>query len=144
MAEFIRHLFRKNKVKLGGQWVDVQPLSLENALGLALLLAPHVARIEHHWPEIKRAMDSDGDRPKILTVTFRSLRDELSEMPGDMVKAMGLLLDRDPVDVAGAITAQEFVEALPVLDRVNDLGQLWASAQALGLTARYNGKQRTD
>lgn len=129
--------WRRPSIKLGGQRIKIDPLTLENALELALLLAPHVARIEDHWPEIRRAFDGDGKRPQILTVTFTALRGELAEMPGDMVKAMALLVDREPQEVAGQMTAREFVEALPVLDRVNDLGALWTTVQALGLTARY-------
>lgn len=120
-------------------------MTLENALQLALLLAPHVARIEAHWPEIRRSLEGQGKRPQILTATFTALRGELAEMPGDMVKAMALLLDREPPEIAAEMTAQEFVEALPVLDRVNDLGKLWATVQALGLTARYrDGTEQSD
>jgi len=47
----------------------------------------------------------------------------------------------EPELLAGQITAQEFVEALPVLDEVNDLKGLWESARELGLVARYHNAQ---
>lgn len=131
-------IWRKRSIKLGGKKIQPNPLTLESALELALLLAPHVAKIEAHLPEIKAALEStDGTRPQVLTALFTGLRDELASAPGDMTKALSLLVDRDPVWIASNATAQEFVAALPVLDEVNDLGALWAAVQALGITARY-------
>jgi len=69
------------------------------------------------------------------------LREELSEMPGDMTRALALLLDMEPELLAGQITAQEFVAALPVLDEVNDLMGLWENVRELGLVARYRNAQ---
>jgi len=137
--------WRRPSIRIGGQRVKVKPIGLENALRLALLLAPHLARIEDHWPEVKAALETtDGTRPDLLTAVFMGLREELSEMPGDMVKALALLLDMQPVQLADKITAQEFIKALPVLDEVNDLMGLYTSLRALGLMARYqegtNGK----
>jgi len=122
--------------------VAVKPIGLENALRLALLLAPHLARIEDHWPEVKTALETtDGTRPDLLTATFIGLREELEGMPGDMTRALALLLGMEPADLAGQITAQEFVAALPVLDEVNDLLGLWNSIKDLGLVARYHNGQ---
>lgn len=138
---------QKRSIKLGGERLTPEPLTLERALELVLLLAPHLARIEAHLPEIRAALETTGgDRPDLLTTVFTALRDELTDAPGDMTKALALLVDRDPPWVAERVTAREFVAALPVLDRVNDLGGLWAAVQALGITLRYkeNGKPGTD
>ena len=134
----LRSIYAKNRITLGGEKIRPQPLTLESALELALLLAPHVAKIEVHLPEIKAALETtDGTRPQVLTALFTGLRDELASAPGDMTKALALLVDRDPLWIASEATAQEFVAALPILDEVNDLGALWAAVQALGITARY-------
>ena len=120
----------------------MKPVGLENALRLALLLAPHLARIEDHWPEVKAALETtDGTRPDLLTAVFMGLRDELTGTPGDMTRALALLLDMEPELLADQITAQEFVAALPVLDEINDLWGLWENARELGLVARYRNGQ---
>lgn len=117
-------------------------MSLENALNLALLLAPYLGHIQQRWPELRVAYEArDGD---LLTALFTALRDELAAMPGDMVRAMALLTGLDVGWIAANVTAREFVQALPALDRVNDFGGLWAAIQMLGLTVRENGKSRTD
>lgn len=123
---------------IGGERVEAAPLTLENALKLALLLAPHAARVEEHWPEVRAALArTDGRRGDVLSSLFVGLRGELASAPGDMVRAMGLLLGRDPVWVAERVTARQFVDALATLDEVNDLVGLWEAVQALGITARY-------
>lgn len=115
-----------------------KPITLGNTIKLVLLLAPYIAKIEAHLPEIAAALQTiDGTRPQVLTALFTGLRDELIKVPGDMTKALALLVGRDPAWIASEATAQEFVAALPVLDEINDLGALWAAVQALGITARY-------
>lgn len=125
-------------VTIGGQKVPVSPLTLENALTLILLLAPHLALIERHWGEFQRALQGgNGDRPQILQAVFTALRREMQNVPYDMIRAMALLVESEPTWVSQNITAQEFVAALPVLDRVNDFPQMWAQVVAFGLTAKY-------
>lgn len=137
-------LFSKHSVKVGNKRLPVRPLTLENALRLVVLLGPHLARVEEHWPAIVRAMQAtDGSRPATLSAIFSGLRDEMAGMPGDMVRAMALLLDCDYAWLAGEMSAREFVDALPVLDEVNDLAALWHSAHELGLVVKY-GKPGTD
>lgn len=127
-------LTRRRSIKLGGERIHPRPLTLEHALELALLLAPHLARIEAYLPQIKTALGvTDGTRPQVLAALFTSLRDELASTPGDMTKALALLVDRDPLWVAQNATARELVDALPVLDEINDLAGLYESARELGL-----------
>lgn len=125
-------------VTIGGQQISVSPLTLENALALMLLMAPHLALIERHWGEFQRALQGgSNDRPQILRAIFTALRREMVDIPYDMIRAMALLVDREPTWVSQNITAQEFVEALSVLDQVNDFPQMWAQVAAFGLTAKY-------
>ncbi len=136
---------KRNRVFLGGQRVAVKPLSMENAIKLILLLAPHLARLEEHWPQVKQALEmTDGTRPRALSALFTGLRDEMAKVPGDMVKAMALLLDRDQAEIAVQMTAQEFVDALPALDEVNDFHSLWRAAKELGMIARYRKREEDE
>lgn len=135
-------IWKKSCIKLGGKRQRVQPLTLEHALELALLLAPHIGHIQARWPDIRATFEvGDGD---VLTALFTGLRDELATMPGDMLRAMALLTGLEVGWIAANVTAREFVDALPVLDRVNDFSGLWAAMQLLGLTVRGNGKSRAD
>lgn len=138
-------LFTK-KVRLGGKRVVIGPLSLENALKLILLLAPYLALAENKMPEIKRALaTTGGQRPQLFSTVFRVLRNEMAQFPGDMTHALALLTGKDASWIAGNVTAREFVEALPILDEINDLAGLFWAVQALGITARYrDGNPTTD
>lgn len=138
--------WRKPYIKVGGQRIKVRPLTLENALDLALRLAPYIARIERRWPELARAFQTTGgQRLELLVAVFTALRDELALAPGEMTRALALMLDCDAAWLAERITAREFLEALAVLDEVNDLVGIWGALRALGLTARYKDvESRTD
>lgn len=126
------------KATFGGQEIEIKPLTLENCISLLLLMSPHLAVFERHWVEIKQALKStDGTRSQVLFHTFIILRQEMAAFPGDITRAMALLLGMDIEWVARNVTAQEFLEALPVLDRVNNFSGLWQMAQRLGLKAGY-------
>lgn len=116
-------------IKIGGVTLEIKPLSLENALRLALLLAPHIARLERYWPHLKEAMGNG----RLLEAILKDLGKELAFAPGDIVTAYSLLLDLPPEWVAVNATAKELIEALSILDEVNDFRGLWAAVQALGL-----------
>jgi hypothetical protein len=117
--------FRKRKtyIKLGGQRVEIAPLSLQNATGLILLLTPYWPILDEHLPNVEHAL-INKDRPLLVGI-FMVLRDEMRKAPGDITKAVALLAGLDAEWVAKNATAAEVVEALPVLDRVHDLGRLW-------------------
>jgi hypothetical protein len=122
--------FRKRKtyIKLGGQRVEIAPLSLQNATGLILLLAPYWPILDEHLPNVEHAL-INKDRPLLVGV-FMVLRDEMRKAPGDITKAVALLAGLDAEWVAKNATAAEMVEALPTLDRVHDLGRLWGLLRA--------------
>lgn len=130
----------ENRIELGGEQVEIKPLPLEAALSLIVLLAPHLALLESHWGEFRRILETtDGRRPQLLSALFVALRGEMSQFPGDMVRAMAILLDKDIEWIATRCTAQDFIRVLPLLDRANNFRLLWESAKALGLVVKYGG-----
>lgn len=130
--------FSTNYVTIGHERIEVKPLTLENALSLILLLSPHISLIETKWPEIKQALNStNGKRPQLLRAIFLSLRDEMTMFPGDVTRAFALLLDRDLQWTATHASAEDFVNALPVLDNANNFIALWKTAKSLGLSVKY-------
>lgn len=119
---------RQTHIKIGGQSVEVVPLSLQNATALILLMAPYWPILDEHLPSLEHAM-INKDRPLLVGI-FMVLRDKMRETPGDITKAVALLAGLDAECVARKATAAEVVEALPVLDRVHDLGRLWRVLRA--------------
>lgn len=113
----------KNHIEIGGQRVEVEPLSLQNATALILLMTPYWPILDEHLPNLEHAL-VNKDRPLLVGI-FTVLRDEMRKAPGDIIKAVALLAGLDAEWVARKATAEEIVEALPVLDRIHDLGRLW-------------------
>lgn len=135
---------KKRFVVLGGERIPVKPLGLEAALELALLLAPYVAGIERHLPELKAALEAtNGRRPQLLTAAVRALVGEMRTCPGDLTRAVALLVGREPEWVALHALPTEVVQVLPVLDEANDFGALLEAIRGLGLVARYEVEHGT-
>ena len=118
----------KNHIKIGGQRIEVAPLSLQSATALILLMAPYWPTLDEHLPHLEHAL-INRDRPLLVGV-FTVLRQEMRKAPGDITQAVALLADLDAEWVARNATAAEIVEALPVLDRIHDLGWLWGLLRA--------------
>lgn len=132
---------RKKFIRLGGKRVEVKPLSLEDSLSLFLLLSPYLPLLELYFPQIQMALkNKSGDRPRALSKIFYIFRDEMKNSPGDLVRVMAILCSVDPVWLAQNGTAQEMIEALPVLDEVHNIGGLWKVIRELGVTVRYLDK----
>lgn len=127
------------KITMGGQTWQPDPLNLERALQLSLVLAPHIALLENHWGEFKAVLDNtSGDRPALLSSLFTTMAGEMRDTPGAMTEAVSILVDRTPQWMADhGVTAAEIIKALPVLDSINDFAGLLASIQGLGLTVKY-------
>lgn len=121
---------RKTYIRIGGEQIEVCPLSLEAAIELVLLMAPYWPIIDENLPRIDQAR-ARGDRGLLTEILF-TLRDKMTETPGDITKAVALLAGLDPVFVARKATGKELVEALPTLDKVHDLGRLWEIMQVGG------------
>lgn len=133
-------LFRKRKqyVTLGGQRIEVKPLTLEDSLSLFLLLSPYLPLLEIYFPQIQQALkDKSGDRPRALSKIFYTFRDEMRNSPGDLIRIMAILAGVDPVWLSQNATAQEMIEALPVLDKAHDIGRLWKVIKELGVNIKY-------
>lgn len=131
------------QVTIGGESVLVAPMDLEQTIKLTLLLSPHLAVIEQHLPRIQRMLkDTSGQRPQLLRALFATMREELADMPGDIFQAFAILLDKDTEWLAERrATATDLIEALPVLDQVNDFSALYAAVGGYGLTLRYRQNQ---
>jgi hypothetical protein len=112
---------RSYTTKIGGVEIELKPLSLENALRLVLLLGPHIARIERYWPHLQSAAGNG----RLLETLLKDLGRELQPAPGDIVTAYALLLDMPPEWIAVNASAKELIEALPLLDEINDLKSLF-------------------
>lgn len=129
---------QKNTVTFGGQTYEVKPLSMENSLSLMLLLSPYIALLEEKWPEFQAALqDTGGMRGGMLFAFFRTIREDMAMLPGDMTKAVALLVGCDSRELAQTATGEELVEALSALDRIHDLRGIYNAAKSLGLVARY-------
>lgn len=115
--------------EIGGVTLEIKPLSLENALRLALLLGPHLGRIERRLPQLKQAVGQG----RVLEALLRDLAQELAFAPGDIVTAYSLLLGMPPEWIAVNGSARELIELLPELDRVNDFRGLFQAVKALGI-----------
>jgi hypothetical protein len=93
-------------------------------------MAPYWPIIDENLPRIDQSL-ARGDRGLLTEILF-ILRDKMAETPGDLTKAVALLAGLDPVLVARKATAKELIEALPVLDKVHDLGRLWGIVRVGG------------
>jgi hypothetical protein len=122
--------FRKSKayIKIGGQRIEVAPLSLQDMVTLILLMTPYWPILDEHLPNLEHAL-INKDRPLLVGI-FTVLRDEMRKAPGDITRAVALLAGLDAEWVARNATAAEVIEALPVLDRVHNLGRLWGLLKA--------------
>lgn len=109
-------------VPLGDREVEVKPVSFENMIRAAMLLAPHLARARQEWPAIKAAAMNGGDR--LVFVLVSRLMSSLESMPGDLTKAIALLIDEDATWLARFATAEQIMVLLAEIDRANDLGGL--------------------
>jgi hypothetical protein len=116
-------------IEIGGVTIEVKPLSLENALRLAMLLGPHLARVQRHLPKLKEAAGSG----RLLEMMLKNLAGELYLAPGDIVTAYSLLLNMPPEWIAINASAKELIEALPLLDSVNDFRPLFQIVSQLGI-----------
>ena len=121
-------------IKIGGETIPVYPMSLEDTLTLAILLSPHLARLEAHWSELKNGLQNDRGE---LSALLMALRAEMASTPGDIVRAFALLTGQDVAYIARNASATDLVNTLPALDRVNDFRLLWKAIKALGLTVKY-------
>lgn len=133
----ISRLFTKTKpvVTIAGETFSPAPLDLECMLQLLFLLAPYVALIETAWPDFRRALAAtDGTRPALLSALFQALSEQIQ--PADITRAFSILLGKEPEWFRG-VKPVELIEALPVLDEINDFYSLYLAIERLGLKVKY-------
>lgn len=127
-----------NTIELGGETIEVKPLTLENAMRLILLLAPYIARVESKWPRLVAALEAtNGTRPKLLELLLIEWRQDLAFAPWDLIQAFGLCLNVGPEFIAEHAGAIDLIKAIPILDSVNDFKSLFLACKALGITVKY-------
>ena len=122
-------------VTIGGEHIAVRPLGLESALEFMLLLAPYVGSLDRHWPMLAEtlAKKTGPEQHGCLGAIIAIMSDEVKGAPGDITRAVALMLGRDPEWVARYALPEEIVTAIPVLNEANDFNSLFNSLRALGL-----------
>jgi len=123
-------------VTIGGECIAVRPMGLENALRFLLLIAPYVGALDRHLPMLAEALqEKDGpQRRGFLRAVVTVMAGEMERAPGDVAKAVSILIGKDPEWVARNALPEEIVQALSACDEANDFKSLFASLRALGLT----------
>lgn len=114
---------KKNVVRLGGEWIEVKPLTLPRVIELSLLLSPYWPILEANISDIDKGVRRNN-KPVLLQI-FSTLRESMLDTPGDVTKMVAILAGVDPVWLATNGTAIEILAALPVLDRIHNFNRLW-------------------
>lgn len=118
-------------VTLGGEAYQVQPLNIEELCELLVILLPYIAKVAIKFGSIATAYKAN--QVELLQTLLRELSGELTEIPGQLTRVVALLLHVDPDWLIQTATAQEIVNAISVLDQVNDFASLIQSIADLGI-----------
>lgn len=111
-------------VIIGGESIEVSAMDLEGTCQLLVLSAPYTILLAEYLPDIRDSMDAP-DSPRLLQTIFMRMRHEIQAFPGDLTKALAIMLRKEPEWVAQQASPAEVVAALPVLDRVNGFTELY-------------------
>jgi len=123
---------RKNVVSIGKEKIEIKPVKLEAAIKLVLILGRYIPLLESKWPEFEAALsNTTGKRPEILSALIHSLSGDMQRSPGDMMQVLSLLTDKPIEWVAKNVTAQDFLKALPVIDKVNRFDKIFMVAKTV-------------
>ena len=126
---------QKNKITIGDETFEPLSLDLEESIKLLLLLVPYVALLENYILDFQTALkDTSGKRPRLLFSLLQTLSTEIA--PQDMTKAFAILLHKPPEWFRG-VKAKELVQALPILDDINDFAEIFSLVREMGLTVKY-------
>jgi len=123
-----RKLPEETWVTLGGQIHRVEPLRALEGIKLCMIVGPYVPKL---W-EIGKAF-SLKDKSEIKTGILRGLVNEMEKFPGDLIKAVGLLIKREPRWLIENATAQELFTALIKLNEFSGFWNLLMLGMGLGL-----------
>lgn len=120
---------------IAGETFKPEPMSLERVVELVLLLAPYLALVEENWGSFRKALqNTEGERPRLLSALLSSLAGQIK--PADITQAFAIMLNKPP-EWFRTVKPVELVQALPVLDDVNDFAGLFEAIRGLGLSAKY-------
>lgn len=125
----ISRLFSKNKVRIKGNIFIPEPLSLEEVMFLIILLAPYIGLIETRAEEFNKILKmTSKDKPLLLSSFLTTFAEDIK--PQDFTRIFAILL-RKPPEWFRNVRAQELINALPALDRVNNFSSIIASVMYL-------------
>lgn len=125
----ISRLFSKNKVRIKGNLFIPEPLSLEEVMFLVILLAPYIGLIKTRAAEFNKILEATSeDEPLLLSAFLTTFSEEIK--PQDFTRVFAILL-RQPPEWFRGVKAQELINALPALDRVNNFSDIVASVMYL-------------
>lgn len=117
---------QKNTVTIGGQAVKVPEMTLDRLMALIVHLSPYIPLLETVLPDIQAGLkDASGQRPQVLYQIFLGIRPHMAQVPGDIIKTLGLLLDKDPEWLAQTIKPAELVEAMKKIDDLYNIMDVW-------------------
>lgn len=118
----LRFIKRPPKITAGGETFSPEPMNLEQSLALVLLLAPYLPLVEVLWPQFQEALKAGSKkRPYLLSAFFQVMASHIE--PVDVTRTFAIILDKPP-EWFRKVQAVELVEALPMLDEVNDFSRL--------------------
>lgn len=117
-----------SEVVLGGQKIVVGPLMAVEGIELCLLLGPYL-------PKLFKTIETfvQEGKPDDKVPILHELADAMKEFPGDLMKMVGIVVNRRPEWIAQNATAEEVIGALGVIAKVINLNHIVTIGAALGL-----------
>lgn len=119
---------QRNEVVLGGQTIVIKPLMAVEGIRLCLLLGPYLPKLFKAAEALIQRGDPD-ERVNLL----RELANAMGTFPGDLMRMVGIVVDRRPEWVAQNATAEEVLAALVVIAEIIDLNRVVTVGAQLGL-----------
>ena len=115
-------------LELGGQTITIKPLGFEAGIKLCMLLAPYIPKLRTIYEFMVETDDPDASVKRI-----RDLVNEMVNFPGDLVKMVSLLIDRDPRWVAKTLNGEEIISTLIEFERAFNVTQILMTGVKLSL-----------
>lgn len=117
-----------SEVVLGGQKIAVGPLMVMEGIELCLLLGPYLPKLFKAAETLIREGEPEDKIP-----ILHELVDAMKEFPGDLMKMIGIVVDRRPEWIAQNATAEEAIESLVVIAKIINLNHIITIGASLGL-----------
>jgi len=136
--EFAKSKKRSRKVTIGEEAVLVEPITIDKALRILVILAPYLPFLENKLPELNEALKSKKEnKPQLLSSLIRVLFEELKDAPGTIVNIFSILIGRDSEWVARNVKPDQFVKTLIELDEINNFAEWIQLIRSLGVEVNY-------